>query len=318
MVLHKRALIVGINDYARAPLNGCVNDAEALQQLLSRHHDGSPNFECKLLTAPDGSVDKPGLKYSLQELFDPMASIALFYFSGHGTANDLGGYLVTQDARQYDEGVSMTEILLMADKSKIPEVVILLDCCYSGAFGNAPLIGDNKASLREGITVLTASHATQPSKEIAGRGVFTSLVCEGLSGGASDTLGRVTVASLYAHVDQLLGAWQQRPLFKAHLRQLTELRRCKPHVEADLLRLIPKYFPTPDAELHLDPSFEPDAEPKHAENEETFGNLQRYRSARLLEPVGEEHMYYAAMNSKSCRLTPSGQAIWTLANEGRL
>ena len=35
-----------------------------------------------------------------------------------------------------------------------------------------------------------------------------------------------------------------------------------------------------------------------------FKELQLYESVGLIEPVGEEHMYFAAMNSKSCRLTP--------------
>jgi hypothetical protein len=35
-------------------------------------------------------------------------------------------------------------------------------------------------------------------------------------------------------------------------------------------------------------------------------------------PVGEEHLYYAAINRRSCRLTPLGQFYWTLANTGKL
>jgi hypothetical protein len=68
----------------------------------------------------------------------------------------------------------------------------------------------------------------------------------------------------------------------------------------------------------LDPSFEPDAQPRDADHEEIFGHLQRFRAARLVEPIGEEHMYYAAMNSRSCQLTPLGQFYWHLANSGQL
>ena len=35
-------------------------------------------------------------------------------------------------------------------------------------------------------------------------------------------------------------------------------------------------------------------------------------------PVGEEHMYFAAMNSKACRLTALGSQCWRLANEKKL
>jgi hypothetical protein len=39
---------------------------------------------------------------------------------------------------------------------------------------------------------------------------------------------------------------------------------------------------------------------------------------RLLIPVGENHMFYAAINSKSCQLTPLGRFYWKLVKENRL
>jgi hypothetical protein len=73
-----------------------------------------------------------------------------------------------------------------------------------------------------------------------------------------------------------------------------------------------------ETELALDPSFEPDAEPSHPGNEEIFSQLQKFRAARLVVPVGAEHLYYAAINSKSCKLTPLGQFYWSLVNSGKL
>src|SRR5260370_1292237 len=128
-------------------------------------------------------------------------------------------------------------------------------------------------------------------------------------------------------MDQALGAWGQRPLFKSHVSKLISLRNCKPGVPLEELRLLPKYFPTVDHECRLDPSFESyKNDPAYAHekgapnpaNEEVFRHLQKFRAARLLLPVGEEHMYYAAMNRKSCKLTPLGQFYWRLANGGRI
>jgi hypothetical protein len=59
----------------------------------------------------------------------------------------------------------------------------------------------------------------------------------------------------------------------------------------------------------LDRSFESTAEPSHPEHEAIFAILQKCRAAKLVEPVGEQHMYYAAMNSKSCRLTPAWKTL---------
>ncbi len=313
----RRALLVGIDNYALGPLAGCVNDATRLGQLLARDESGDPNFSCKLLTAGGDVVTRFTLRQRLEELFAQPADAALFYFSGHGTANNLGGYLVTQDATRYDEGVAMRDVLDLATASKVKEIAILLDCCHSGALGNVPHV-DNHAVLREGISVLTASRATQVSIEVNGGGVFTSLVCDALRGGAADVLGKVTLASVYAYVDQILGPWDQRPLFKAHVSCLTPLRCCEPVVSLDILRLLPTLFPVPDFVFPLNPTFEPDAEPRGHPNEQIFRKLQTMRDARLLVPHGADHLFYAAVHSKACRLTALGRYYWQLAKADRL
>jgi hypothetical protein len=47
-------------------------------------------------------------------------------------------------------------------------------------------------------------------------------------------------------------------------------------------------------------------------------DLQRYRGARLLVPDGEEHLYYAAMNSKSCSLSALGKFYWRCVKAGTI
>ena len=315
----RRALIVGIDDYPEVPLTGCVNDARKILNVLSRNEDGTPNFDCRMLLAPSGDVTRHVLRENIKDLFQHEAEVSLFYFSGHGTVNNLGGYLVTQDYETYDEGVPMSEIIILANKARIREVVIILDCCHSGALGEIPTISEDHVLLRQGISVLTASGAMQAASEVGGiGGVFTSLICDALNGGAADICGCITVAAVYAYVEQMLGAWDQRPLFKSNVSKLVPLRRCKPVIDMEILRLLPKYFPDVNTEFRLDPSFEPEAEPKNEENERIFSHLQKYRATRLLVPVGEEHMYFAAMNRKSCKLTPLGQFYWNLAKGGKL
>ena len=319
----RRALVVGIDNYPCAPLSGCVNDASMLAQVLSRNYDGSANFQCKKMLSSHCKITKASLREKIEELFSSPADIALFYFSGHGVVNDLGGYIDTTDARKYDEGVSMQDILTLANNSKIYETIIILDCCDSGAFGSvsALAIYSDRILLREGVTILTSSRARQASIERDGSGVFTALVCDGLRGGAADVLGNVTIASLYAFVDQLLGAWDQRPLFKSFVSTLSPLRICRPDVEFSVLRLLPLYFPDYHHEYPLDPSYEVDkitSLPRNPEHEIIFRHFQAYRNARLLIPVGEKHLYYAAMHSKSCKLTSLGRFYWKLVRDGRI
>jgi hypothetical protein len=315
----RRALIVGIDDYAEAPLAGCVNDANAMAQLLERHHDGDVNFGVRLLTSDQETVTRATLRQAIEELFSAPADVALLYFSGHGTENDLGGYLVTTDATRYDEGVSLTEVLVWANGAEqVGEVVIIIDSCHSGWLGNVPAINNTQASLREGLSILTASRSAQPAVEQGGTGVFTDLVCSALDGGAADVLGNTSVAAVYAYVEQALGAWDQRPLLKAHVAQMISIRDAEPAIEIEILRRLPEWFASPDAEFPLSPANEHTEEPQDAEAQATFRCLQTCNRVKLVEPVGHEDMYWAAMHSKGCRLTALGRFYWKLANDGRI
>ncbi len=313
----RKALVVGIDNYSSAPLRGCVNDANSIAAVLSTHGDGSQNFDVRLVTAPGAFVGRAELRGAIEKLFEGSCDVALFYFSGHGLIKSSGGYLVTQDVKKYDEGISMDEILNLANRSAANEKIILLDCCHSGALGS-PVLGGGAAVLSEGMSVLTASRDTESAMEIDGRGVFTSLVVDALRGGAADLRGHVSGGGVYAYVDQALGPWDQRPIFKTNVSRFTAIRSISPPVPFETLRKICLYFPRPQDEFLLNPSFEftdPSADPA---NVAVFKDLQKFEGVALVVPVGEEHMYFAAMNSKSCRLTALGYQYWRLVKERRI
>lgn len=309
----KRALVVGIDHYKSAPLNGCIKDANRIANLISQNEDGTPNFDTKLMTSDNDSITRSSLKEAITNLFKDEADMAFLYFSGHGTSNNLGGYVVTQDAAKYDEGVSMRDILDLANNSKVKECTLMLDCCFSGELGSLPSIDNNAAVIREGISILTASRPTQVSMENCDGGLFTSLVCDALSGSAADLLGTITTANIYAHVEPIFGAWDQRPLFKTHVSRSIPLRRCKPLIDPNILRELPDFFDEPTSKHALDKTYEPTEKPKDHPNEVIFDKLQACYRRGVVRPDGEVHMYYAAMNNKSCSLTPLGQFYWHLA-----
>jgi len=318
----RRALCVGIDLYPFSALRGCVFDAERMAGILARHEDTAVNFDCHTLRATlDGKGDtikRAELRKAINDLFAQPAEVALLHFSGHGTENNLGGYLVTQDAKSYDEGVAMADVLQMANDSRADEVVILLDCCRSGNLGNLPAIDNKRTILREGISILTASRGDQVSVEASGAGLFTSLVADALEGGAADLLGHVTVPSIYAFVEAALGAWDQRPLFKSHVSKLIPLRRCKPPIDAAILRELPSIFPVPAEDLPLSPEFEPTSNKKDYTKSEILRKLQLLNRVHLVVPVGAAHMYDAAVQSRACHLTASGRYYWRLAKDGRI
>ena len=321
------ALIVGINYYEHGgPLFGCVDDAHAVQAVLERHGDGSVNFDCKLLTGTGSGdrVNRSDLKDRVDDLFKAQAEIALFYFAGHGYIEPTGGYLLASDAHRGDEGLSLADVLTLANASAARNKVVILDSCHSGIAGTPP--GPSSlAALSEGLTVLTASTADQYATEENGRGVFTTLLVDALHGGAANLTGDITPGSVYAHIDQSLGAWEQRPVFKTNVRQFVSLRRVPPPIELEDLRRIIEFFPARGSEFQLDPTFEPEMKgrdagmpPPDPENTRTFAILQRYNRLNLLVPVDAPHMWHAAMESKSCRLTVLGEHYRRLIEKGRI
>lgn len=314
----KKALIVGINDYPSAPLHGCVNDANAIGTILESHGDGSPNFGLKLMTSPSSTITRSVLRESIEQLFTGDPDMALLYFSGHGYIKSTGGYLVTTDAKKYDEGVSMDDVLTLANQSKAKNKVIILDCCHSGALGSPSITGNNIAQLSEGLSVLTASRDSEYAIEVNGSGVFTSLVVDALKGGAADLRGNITPGSLYAYVDEALGAWDQRPIFKTNVTSFSSLRKIPPKIPFETMRKLTAYFATPDSEHQLNPTYE-DTDPSAIpDNVAIFKDLQKFQSVGLVVPVAAEFMYFAAINSKSCRLTALGYQYWRLVNEKKL
>jgi hypothetical protein len=315
-----RALLIGIDHYDRFnSLDGCVNDVDALEPLLSRNDDNSPNFDCQKRTSATGGVTRDALLGDLDALLGGGADVALLYFAGHGSGSGTDVALVTQDATSGTLGIAFSEVLAKVAESSVREVVLILDCCFSGAAGGIPQLASSAAALRDGVSILAASRGDQPAAETGdGRGVFSTLLGGALEGGAADVIGKVTIAGLYAYLDESFGAWDQRPAFKANVDHLHELRSCTPAVPLTELRQICDLFRAGDALFSLDPSYEPDAEPRDSEHERVFSTLQKYRAAKLLQPVGADHMYFAAVESKACRLTPLGRHYWHVAKDGRL
>ena len=324
----RRALLFGIDNYENAAaLSGCVKDATGMAKVLARHEDGSLNYECRL-NVDTGSepITRVFLRKELENLFSDFDGEALFYFAGHGVPTSVGGFLVTQEGTHLDYGIQMQELLDRANNSMAKEVLLILDCCFSGSLGNPASIqsGDleNRALLREGITILAASRPKETSMEFDGHGIFTSLVLNALYGGAADVLGNVSAAAIYAYAEKALGAWEQRPMYKSHASRLTPIRKCEPEVSIATLRRLPEIFPDPIATLPLDPSYEFTSESKIEDHVDVFNCLKQFRNARMLRTIDPNNdqgdLYFASIKSTGVRLTGLGRFYWRLTKEGRI
>lgn len=326
----RKALIVGIDHYEHiSPLSGCVNDAHSVKSVLERHADGTVNFATPRIltgTGPNDLVPRTDLKDAVRQLFTGDSEIALLYFAGHGYIEDTGGFLCASDCKTGDDGLSLAEVMTLAYNSGAKNKVIILDSCHSGIAGDRPNQGGT-AEIQEGTTVLTASAADQYAMEVAGggAGVFTNLFVDALGGAAANLLGDVTPGSVYAHIDQSLGPWAQRPVFKTNVKTFVSLREAASPIALAELQALTTYFPRADYEHPLDPSYEPErseeqkADPAipNPDPQKTaiFKVLQNYVKVNLVRPVGAPHMWHAAMQSKGCELTVLGEHYRKLVEE---
>lgn len=323
----KKALIIGINYYEHSPsLFGCVDDAHQVKSVLNRNGDGSKNFDVQIYTAtgPTDTISRSEIKDHIKDLFHDDSEIALFYFSGHGHIESTGGYIMTSDSNRGDEGVSLSEILTLANNSKAKNKIIILDSCHSGIAGDSPFSNDNTA-LAEGTTILTASTKDQYATEENARGVFTTLFVDALNGGAASLLGDISPGGVYAYIDQSLGAWEQRPVFKTNVKSFVSLREVQPSVQLHEIQRITEFFPKAGYEFPLDPTYEPEMKGRSEgmpdpdpENTWKFEILQRFNRVNLVVPVDAPHMWNAAMESKSCKLTVLGEHYRRLVEKGRI
>ncbi|WP_110590415.1 caspase family protein [Microbacterium suaedae] len=322
----RKALIVGIDHYDHIPsLQGAVNDAYSVKSVLERHADGTLNFPQPRLmtgTGPGAAVTRTELREAVEELFRDDAEISVLYFSGHGYVDGAGGFLCASDCTAGHDGLSLLDVMTFANNSPAKNKVIILDSCHSGVAGGNPAAAQ-VAEIKEGVTILTASTADQYAMETGGSGVFTKLLVDALNGAAANLVGDVTPGSVYAHIDQSLGSWAQRPVFKTNVKRFVSLRETDAPIELAHLQKLTVLFKDPTTQLQLDPSYEPERSGSEAESipgpdpvrNADFAVLQSLARVNLVRPVGAPHMWHAAMESKGCELTVLGQHYWALVKQ---
>ncbi|OXM64499.1 caspase family protein [Amycolatopsis vastitatis] len=163
--------------------------------------------------------------------------LTLLYFTGHGVKDDDGSlYLAMANTRRHSLmftalAAELVDRAMAGCASR--QKVLVLDCCYSGAFpaGKLAKAGTDVHTLERfqgrGRAVLTASDATQYSFEgeavvgSAARSVFTRHLVAGLRDGSADLDGDgdVTVDELYSYV---------------HERVVAEMPRQRPKHQSDV------------------------------------------------------------------------------------
>jgi hypothetical protein len=250
------ALIIANNEYSDsnlAQLSAPGKDAEDLARVLQDKNIAGFDDVKVILNHPESYV-----REAIDEFFDLKKpdDLLLLYFSGHGVRDEMGSlYLAlknTSRARLRATALRSDFIREAMDQSRSKRIVLILDCCNSGAFaqGTKAVTGGSigTASAFEGTgygrIVLTASDSTQFAWEgdkIIGEtqnSLFTHFLVKGLEGDADrDGDGRITVDELYDYTyeqivactpKQTPGKWSYKQQGEILLCQTTQIEKIRP------------------------------------------------------------------------------------------
>ncbi|GAA0677203.1 hypothetical protein GCM10010193_33080 [Kitasatospora atroaurantiaca] len=203
----KRALVLAAETYDDsrfAPLPGAASDAEQLRDVLGDPAIGG--FEVNVLS--DASTQE--WKIAIELFFSSATSddTLLLHLSCHGRKNRRNQlHFITKDSKFDALAATSVEADFIAarmEESRSRRIILLLDCCYSGAFNKGmrtrgdqeevELKGTFEGSGRIVITSSTSlqySYETAPEDDLASRqegqaSVFTSAVVHGLRTGDAD------------------------------------------------------------------------------------------------------------------------------------
>jgi caspase domain-containing protein len=209
-----RALLIGNSSYPAdehnlQTLKGPVKDIAALNRALI--DPGSGLFADVDVTLLPEATSVRAIR-ALGKFFGAADrdDVLLVFFSGHGKLDQSGRlHLCMQDTESTDllsTAVSSARIKEFADASHARNVIIVLDCCYAGAFRGAD-VGATVAG--PGRYVLTSCRGTQLANDATvenGTSFFTQHLVDGLVGAATDQDGDgyITFTDLYAYVDRRL------------------------------------------------------------------------------------------------------------------
>lgn len=193
----KAALLIGVSEYGEGipPLSAPPNDVEAMKRVLENPNMGGFDEVQTLINAESVPIQQ-----AIQRLFKNASKedLVLLFFSGHGITDDENNLFLATCITPKDNfeatAVSASFIQRVSRSSYAKRQIIILDCCYSGAFAmgwHTKSVGlDLKKELgAEGRVVLTSSTATQTSfqQEGAELSLYTQYLVEGIETGAADS-----------------------------------------------------------------------------------------------------------------------------------
>ena len=212
---NRLAILIGSSEFPEEPklqqLQAPIKDVERLAATLKSEDRGHFASVSILNNRPHYEVVRD-IQRTLNKANKD--DLVLLYYSGHGKLNRSGHlYLTASDtvlSELESSSIAIADILNFVDVSKAQRVLVILDCCYSGAVGDVFSKGsvDDQLQLAStqgrGTYIMTASTGIQTAQEKEGdqQSVFTKHLVKGIESGEADQDrdGMVTVDELYDYV----------------------------------------------------------------------------------------------------------------------
>jgi hypothetical protein len=199
----KYALLIGISEYPNGlmPLPAATQDVAAMARVLQNPELGNfDDVECLLNPRQADMAQRIERWFGEREADD----LALLFFSGHGVKDERRKLYFAASNTEKVQGKLICSTALSASTvhdfirfGKCKQQVVILDCCFSGAFGDALLAKDDgEIALEEqlgaeGRVVLASTSSIDYSFEEKDRGlsIYTRYLVEGIEKGAADIGG---------------------------------------------------------------------------------------------------------------------------------
>jgi len=193
----RHAMLIGCGDYDHLDSLRCpVADVRSMSLLLKDSKIG--DFD------PVTSFDRGEANFTILTALEDMLTeqakpedAALIYYSGHGKLDKHGQlYLATKTTSEKTldaTSLAIERIISYARRSRCKSVLMILDCCYSGAVRESLFKGTlddaiQAASHDTGLSIMTSSTQIQPSHEKEGEinSIYTKFLVEGILTGQAD------------------------------------------------------------------------------------------------------------------------------------